>query len=152
MISVDQDVDIQIKIRQAKSGDLEKIYRIEAEAYRSPWSVEGLVSEVASQNSRFFVAELDGKIVGYILIWIVLDELHLLKIATASEYRRRGIASSLIDYVINEFKRASVLYLEVREKNAIARNFYKKLGFVENGIRKNYYGDDNAVLIEKRIK
>jgi len=145
-------VDVQCKIRPAKTSDLEKIYRIESEAYRSPWSVEGLVSEVASQESRFFVAELDGKIVGYIVIWIVLDELHLLKIATASEYRRLGIASALIDYVANEFKRASVLYLEVREKNAIARNFYKKLGFVENGIRKNYYGDDNAILIEKRIK
>jgi [ribosomal protein S18]-alanine N-acetyltransferase len=145
-------VDAQLKIRPAKSGDLEKIYRIESEAYRSPWSVEGLVSEVASQNSRFFVAELDGKVVGYIVIWIVLDELHLLKIATASEYRRQGIASALIDYVEKEYKRASVLYLEVREKNSIARNFYKKLGFVENGVRKNYYADDNAILIEKRMK
>jgi [ribosomal protein S18]-alanine N-acetyltransferase len=145
-------VNIEYKIRAAKSDDLEKIYRIESEAYRSPWSVEGLVSEVASQNSRFFVAEQDGKILGYILIWIVLDELHLLKIATASTYRRHGIASALIDYVVKEFKRASILYLEVREKNTIARNFYKKLGFVENGKRMNYYADDNAVLIEKRIK
>ena len=145
-------MNFEYKIRVAKSDDLEKIYRIESEAYRSPWSVEGLVSEVASQNSRFFVAEQDGKILGYILIWIVLDELHLLKIATASAYRRHGIASALIDYVVNEFKRASVLYLEVREKNAIARNFYKKLGFVENGNRKNYYADDNAILIEKRLK
>jgi [ribosomal protein S18]-alanine N-acetyltransferase len=145
-------VNFEYKIRAAKSDDLEKIYRIESEAYRSPWSVEGLVSEVASQNSRFFVAEQDGKILGYILIWIVLDELHLLKIATASAYRRHGIASALIDYVVKEFKRASVLYLEVREKNTIARNFYKKLGFVENGKRMNYYADDNAVLIEKRIK
>ena len=145
-------MNFEYKIRAAKSDDLEKIYRIESEAYRSPWSVEGLVSEVASQNSRFFVAEQDGKILGYILIWIVLDELHLLKIATASAYRRHGIASALIDYVVKEFKRASVLYLEVREKNTIARNFYKKLGFVENGKRMNYYADDNAVLIEKRIK
>ena len=145
-------MNFEYKIRAAKSDDLEKIYRIESEAYRSPWSVEGLVSEVASQNSRFFVAEQDGKILGYILIWIVLDELHLLKIATASAYRRHGIASALIDYVVNEFKRASVLYLEVREKNAIARNFYKKLGFVENGSRMNYYADDNAILIEKRLK
>jgi ribosomal-protein-alanine N-acetyltransferase len=145
-------VNFEYKIRAAKSDDLEKIYRIESEAYRSPWSVEGLVSEVASQNSRFFVAEQDGKILGYILIWIVLDELHLLKIATASAYRRHGIAGALIDYVVNEFKRASVLYLEVREKNAIARNFYKKLGFVENGNRMNYYADDNAILIEKRLK
>ena len=145
-------MNFEYKIRAAKSDDLEKIYRIESEAYRSPWSVEGLVSEVASQNSRFFVAEQDGKILGYILIWIVLDELHLLKIATASAYRRHGIASALIDYVVNEFKRASVLYLEVGEKNAIARNFYKKLGFVENGNRMNYYADDNAILIEKRLK
>lgn len=145
-------MNIKYKIRAAGSADFEKIYRIESEAFRSPWSVEGLVSEIASPDSRFFVAEIEGRIAGYVLIWPVLDELHLLKIATASAYRRRGIATALIEYVSNEFKKASILYLEVREKNTAARNFYKKLGFVENGVRKNYYADDNAVLIEKRLK
>ena len=118
----------------------------------SPWTVEGLVSEMASPRSHFLVAEHEGKVVGYALVWFVADEVHLLKIATADRFRRCGIATSLIEYIFNRFSQASAILLEVREKNAGARCFYKKLGFVENGVRNKYYPDDNAVLIEKKVR
>jgi ribosomal-protein-alanine N-acetyltransferase len=139
-------------IREAVPADFKSIFKIESEAFKSPWTIEGLLTELVSPRARFIVNEHQGKIAGYALLWVVADELHLLKIATASGYRRRGISSALIAYIINEFKDASVMLLEVREKNVEARNFYKKLGFVENGLRKNYYPDDNAVLIEKQLK
>ena len=145
-------MNVPCNIRPAKCADFERIYRIEAEAFMSPWTVEGLVSEMASSRSHFLVAEHNGKIVGYALVWFVADEVHLLKIATADGFRRCGVASSLIEYIFNKFSRASAILLEVREKNSGARCFYKKLGFVENGIRKKYYPDDNAVLIEKKVR
>jgi [ribosomal protein S18]-alanine N-acetyltransferase len=145
-------VNIDCKIRAAEPGEIDSILKIEKESFKSSWSIEGLVSELSSPNSHFIVAEHEGKIVGYALAWLVIgDEVHLLKLAVASGFRRRGIASALVAYIINEFKTASLILLEVREKNAEARNFYKKLGFIENGMRKNYYPDDNAILIEKRL-
>jgi [ribosomal protein S18]-alanine N-acetyltransferase len=138
-------------IRPAITADFKSIFKIESEAFRSPWTIEGLLTELVSPRARFIVCEHQGEIAGYALVWVVAGELHLLKIATAFGNRRRGIASALIAYIINEFKDASVMLLEVREKNVEARSFYNKLGFVENGLRKNYYSDDNAVLIEKQL-
>ncbi|MFH0975213.1 MAG: ribosomal protein S18-alanine N-acetyltransferase [Spirochaetota bacterium] len=146
-------MNIDCKISAAEPGEIDSILKIEKESFKSSWSIEGLLSELSSPNSHFIVAELDGEIVGYALSWLVVgDEIHLLKLAVSSGFRKRGIARALVAHIINNFKAASVILLEVREKSIEARSFYKKLGFIENGMRKNYYPDDNAILIEKKLR
>ena len=80
----------------------------------------------------------------------VLDECHLLDIATEEKFRRRGIGAALIRELMKRAgeKDGSVIYLEVREKNQAARGLYEKLGFVPVGKRKDYYKypTDDAVL------
>jgi ribosomal-protein-alanine N-acetyltransferase len=140
-------------IRKAREKDAENICKIESESFKNPWTIDAFLNEFRIPYSDIFVAEYNTKIIGYTVSWLVNDELHLHKIAVHADYRRIGIASALIDYLIRAFgKSISIILLEVRQKNTEARNFYKKLGFIENGIRYNYYPDDNAVLIEKMIE
>jgi len=134
--------------------DIEDIYEIELESFKNPWIFDKYVNEFRIPYSQISVAESGGRIVGFSLVWFVNDEVHLNKIAVRYRHRRNRIASSLIDHIIQIAKDAGsrVIYLEVRERNKEARAFYRKLGFTENGIRKKYYPDDNAILIEKMIE
>lgn len=140
-------------IQEAYLEDLETIYQIEVKSFKNPWSYENYLNELGIPFSYTITAKCEKEVIGYALFWIVKDQIHLNKIAVISNYRRRGVADALIDYIITKFKDtgAKIIYLEVREKNSGARKFYEKLGFRENGIRKNYYPDDNAVMIEKEL-
>jgi [ribosomal protein S18]-alanine N-acetyltransferase len=140
-------------IRDARPEDIENIIEIELESFLNPWRIENFVHEFKIPFAYILVTEHKDKIIGYADIWIVNDEIHLNKIAVSTPNRRRGIAGSLISYIITKYDNLGIrkILLEVREKNSEARKFYKDLGFMENGFRKNYYPDDNAILIEKNL-
>lgn len=150
------DVDIhggKCILRPARAEDMAAVYAIEVDSLRSPWSYASFVNELSTSFSRFIVAELPGGIAGYAVAWHVTGEIQLNHIAVKKEYRRRGIARALIDHIVAELRPqgAGVILLEVASKNAAALNFYRALGFAENGTRRNYYPDDDAILMEKRI-
>ncbi len=141
-------------IREARLEDIEEIYEIELVSIKNPWTVDNYISEFEVDFSYFIVAEdVNKKITGFAVSWLVKDELHIHKIAVDPGHRRLGIASGLIGYYIKKFGDTGLktIYLEVREKNKGARAFYKKLGFEENGVRHDYYPDDNAILIQKMV-
>jgi ribosomal-protein-alanine N-acetyltransferase len=81
---------------------------------------------------------------GFVGIWIMVDEAHIINIAVREEYRGNGIGELLIISSINMANKlgASVVTLEVRVSNKIAQNLYGKYGFKEAGIRKGYYTDN----------
>ncbi|MBI4412733.1 MAG: ribosomal protein S18-alanine N-acetyltransferase [Deltaproteobacteria bacterium] len=105
---------------------------------------------VANEVSRFFTARYDGVICGYIIFWLVLDEVHLISIAVHPEYRRRKIASKLFQFMLDYVKPGpKSVYLEVRPSNEDALDFYRKMGFEETGLRKKYYPNgEDAVLMK----
>ena len=86
----------------------------------------------------------------------VLDEAEILEVAVSEDLRRNGIASELMDEVFVWCGKNGIaqIFLEVRESNFAARSYYKKYGFVEDGVRKNYYRDpiENAVLMSKKLQ
>ncbi len=141
----------EYSIREARPDDIESIFEIELECFKNPWRFENYISEFKLHYAYITVAEHQNTIIGFTDLWLVADEIHLNKIAVCEAYRRQGVANALIDYIISKFENIGmrIIFLEVRERNIGARNFYKKLGFQENGIRKKYYSDDNAILIEK---
>ena len=112
-----------------------------------------LESEINNRFSITKTALCDGKTVGYALGRVVADEAELTKIATLSEFRRRGIAEKLLSELLCEMreKGAAACYLEVRSRNLPAISLYKRLGFAEIGLRRNYYSDDDAVLMRKDL-
>ena len=140
-----------ILIRKAVHEDIIRIAELENTIFHSPWSISNLEKERTASFSLFLVGETAaGSIIGYITAWNVQGEIQLNRIAVSSNYRRSGVGTILFNALLNEcipYQPYKIL-LEVRESNTPARNFYRSLGFIENGFRKNYYRDDNAVLLE----
>ncbi len=127
-----------------KPSDLDEVILIERSAFRYPWSSRFFLQELQVQCARSILAEMDGKILGYILFWLLPGEIDIHNLAVHSGYRRRGIARSLLQQVIVEAQSQSRarLTLEVRLSNLPAQKLYRSLGFVTIGIRKGYYSDD----------
>ena len=99
------------------------------------------------QEDKYVIAKKNDEILGYIGYKVVLDELEIMNIVTKKNKRKRGIASNLLSYIIRKNK-VEKINLEVDEKNTTAVNLYKKFGFREVGLRKNYYnGTNNAILM-----
>lgn len=139
-------------IRQALLKDVDAVLEIEGKSYDEPWTKELFLNEFGSDYSNFYVFEEDGNILGYIIFYVVLNEVEIANIAISPECRRRNIASKLLNFVISHNSGAT-FYLEVLHTNIPALNLYKSFGFEVSGIRKNYYGKDkDAILMKLKIK
>ena len=141
-----------ITIRKAAFSDISYVLEIEQENIRS-WTHDQFTEELARNFSVFIVAETEGVIAGYAIAWIVADELQLNSIAVKNSLQGNGIGRMLLEGLEAESRdgAASVILLEVRSRNTGAIDFYMKNGFMKTGRRKNYYGDDDAILMEKKI-
>lgn len=139
-------------IRELKETEVPAIARIEEKCFSNPWSKDSIKSSFANKANRFYVAEKDGVIVGYMGLSISVDEGYILNVATLPEYRRQGIAKALINHIINMYsEKLKFITLEVRPSNTAALKLYECFGFEQVGERKNYYSNpaENAVLLTK---
>lgn len=105
----------------------------------SAWTMDALCSQLEKADSRCVVATEDDTVVGFLAFEQILDEGSIVEIAVLPEYRRRGIARSLIKSAIHSAEGLNVIYLEVRESNSSAIGLYESLGFEKLSVRKGYY-------------
>ena len=96
---------------------------------------------------------IDDNVVGYLEYSLIYDRMEIDDLKVLEEYRKMGIGTRLMSYVISLAiaYRVINITLEVRVSNEIAINLYKKFGFIEVAIRKYYYGDEDGILMEKNI-
>lgn len=122
---------------------------IESESFQDPWSEETLTEEIKNDTIRFLTAFYQEKIVGYCCAQIVCGEAELLRIAVRKEDRNAGVGRCILREIKRRLKEeaAKVLFLEVRETNHPAKQLYQTEGFQEIFIRKNYYGNENAIVM-----
>jgi ribosomal-protein-alanine N-acetyltransferase len=144
-------------------SDALQLYNLDRSCLLSPWTFEGFRDELGHEYSHCWGRRdpQHGIIDAFILSHIILDEAHLLKIGVAVNSRKRGIGGRLLEYAIERYRELGVKYvhLEMRRSNQIAKKFYQSFGFIENGIRPNYYGreegyeqvSEDAILYLKRI-
>lgn len=99
--------------------------------------------------ARIFVYFVDNKIVGYIYYSVIYDRIELNQIEVLFEYRNKGIATILMEKLLEEDLDTT---LEVRIDNEIAINLYRKFGFEKVAIRKGYYNGVDGILMERRVK
>jgi len=135
---------------------LPEVLAIEREAFPAPWTEGMFVQEVEEKwLSRSFVVTADGRVVGYVVAWMLRSEMHILNLAVASAHRRQGIARRLLDHVLGlaDADRCQLVTLEVRVSNESARQLYMTMGFAPVGIRRRYYHDNNedALVMTKRL-
>lgn len=133
---------------------IKDIARLEELCFSEPWSEEGIL-EAYRLGTRFFVAEADKKLIGYIGVKAVVDEGYITNIAVFPEFRRKGAARALLNKVFTfaEEKRLSFVSLEVRPSNTAAVSLYQKTGFKEEGRRKDFYRlpREDALIMTKRF-
>lgn len=146
---------MDIQIRRAAIHDLEQIENIEKTLNHRILSTNILSSTLDKDNYYYFVATLDNKIVGYICLEYLIDHFDLLAIAVLKEYRRKNIASLLLNEFFTTCLELNIsdIFLEVKASNLEAIKLYTKLGFEKISTRKNYYTDTNedAYIYLKRI-
>ncbi len=147
---------MNLEIKKMTSAHIEEIAELEKECFSSPWSEDGLKSELDNNFARFFVALCDGKIVGYIGSHNVLGEVYITNVAVFPEFRRNGVGSALVEYLLDQMKseNAEFVTLEVRKSNLNAVSLYEKCGFEKVGERKKFYGKptEDAILMTNYIK
>jgi [ribosomal protein S18]-alanine N-acetyltransferase len=126
-------------------ADLDEVMAIERSSFRFPWSLGFFRQELQVACARSIAAELDGKIIGYVLFWVLPGAIDIHNIAVHPEYRRRGLARVLLSRVTEDAKSQSIscVLLEVRKSNIVAQKLYESMGFGMTGIRKGYYSDND---------
>ncbi len=144
-------------IRSMKLSDLDKVSKIEQEAFSHPWSKEDFEVELQSNPfALYFVLEDEDVIKAYIGIWMIYEKAQITTIAVDKEFRRQGLSKILMEYLDKLCLENSVeeISLEVRVSNEKAINLYHNFGFKEKGIRKDYYQDnhEDAYLMVKVVK
>ena len=139
-------------IKKLTSDDtdyIEQIFNLEKEIFKSSaFNKSYLDTLIKGDNSFIYVYLIDDKVSGYLMILDSIDVYEILAIATIEEYRNKGIAQELLDKI-----KIKDIFLEVRESNQIAINFYKKNKFKEISIRKNYYSkpNENAIIMKLEV-
>ena len=132
---------------------VEDVLVIEEAAFTNPWTREMYLAELENHGVSFcFLARSDdGRSVGFCSVWRVADELHINNLAVLPEFRRSGIATALLRYVLRHGADSGAhrATLEVRQSNDAARLLYQHFGFTVAGVRRSYYSkpvEDALVL------
>ena len=136
---------MSIVYRRMTLDDVPQVHQIELATFHTPWSYQSFVDEMTTNKcARYIVAEEDGRILGYAGAWLIFDEGHITNIAVTAEARGRGIGKGVTRALMQYAANMGVQYmtLEVRKSNVVAQNLYKKLHFIELGVRKRYYEDN----------
>ncbi|MBI5500884.1 MAG: ribosomal protein S18-alanine N-acetyltransferase [Deltaproteobacteria bacterium] len=145
------------RLRLADPADLPGILAIERASFPSPWTEPMFAEELKNDWSHLWVIEAgpERSIVAFCVFWVAADEIHLLNIAVAPPWRRRGLARHLLTAIIAfaEARVASHVVLEVRPSNTPAQRLYRQFDFRPVGLRPNYYADngEDAILMLRMV-
>jgi ribosomal-protein-alanine N-acetyltransferase len=135
--------------------DVDAVAALEADAFSTPWNAATFLRLMDRPGAELHVMEEDGVIVGYGVLWCILDQGELANIAVAREARGRGLGGRLLAYFMDVARRRGVrrLFLEVRESNVVALRLYSSRGFDQIGRRRDYYErpTEDALVLELRI-
>jgi ribosomal-protein-alanine N-acetyltransferase len=139
--------------------EIDAIVEIEAESFTNPWTREMYLAELENPDVSFFLLARDAerRPVGFCSFWRILDELHINNLAVLPAFRRRGVASALLERVLEHGVRvgARSAMLEVRRSNEAARQLYERFGFTVAGVRHGYYTkpvEDALVLWREHLE
>ncbi|MBQ4105696.1 MAG: ribosomal protein S18-alanine N-acetyltransferase [Clostridia bacterium] len=142
-------------VKKLSSDYVSDILRIDSECFSNPWSEDTVSSLLKNSNACVFGALEGDLLIGYVALEWVLDEGSLTNLAVLPEFRRNGVAESLLQELLAFAESNSLQFvtLEVRASNIPAMSLYRKLGFKEVGKRLRYYSSpiEDALLMTKYL-
>lgn len=134
-----------ITFRRMTLDDVDAVWELEKEAFPTPWSREAFVNEMLANRFAYYIVGENqaSEVIAFCGMWLVTDECHITNVAVTTRARGNGFGEALMREAIRVTREngGRVMTLEVRVSNDTAQNLYRKLGFQEGGIRKNYYTD-----------
>ena len=148
---------VRWKINEMRREHIEQILEIEKQSFLTPWTHGMFLNEFNSPLSYHFVvtrSEEGGDVViGYIIFWMLMEEVHILNVATHPAYRRRRIAHFLLHFALDfAYAKGGIAYfLEVRRGNQAAIDLYRKVGFALWRVREHYYADTGEDALIMRL-
>jgi ribosomal-protein-alanine N-acetyltransferase len=132
----------QFTIRPLGYADLPQVIAVERRAFATPWSLAMFVLELSKPSSICLAALGEGDaLVGYLICSRYADVWHLMNVAVDPPLRRSGIATALMDRLVELAGPRESYTLEVRPSNPAAIALYRRFGFQSAGIRPRYYAD-----------
>ena len=142
-----------MEIRLMTADHVSQVAQLEKLCFRDPWSENSVASELNNPLSLWLVAVEGEKVVGYVGSQSVMGESDMMNVAVHPDFRRQGIGERLILELIDQLENRGnhSLTLEVRASNVSAIALYRKLGFEQVGLRKNYYRNpkEDALILRK---
>ena len=141
---------MNLEFREMTPEDADEVAKIESRSFSMPWDRRAFFEECLNENTFYFVAMIEQKIVGYIGSWIVQGEAQITNIAVDPDFRRRGIGESMLkefESIVKNSLGVAAMTLEVRPSNLSAIHLYEKFGFRSVGRRPRYYVDNNEDAI-----
>ena len=137
------------------SSHVQGVFELSKNSFHIPWSLESISQEITNTIARYVVAidSHSNKVIGFAGMWIIAGEGNITNIAVDADFKRVGIGYNLLSALFDICKKENCpdITLEVRVSNISAINLYKKFGFHEVALRKYYYGDEDAILMEKQV-
>lgn len=147
--------DVTLTIQSLRNDHLKDVAQLDKILFGSSWSLDSFRKEIQNKVSTNFVICNDTIIIGYAITWMIVDELQINKIAVIHDYRNLGVASWMLDFILQQaqLKKLSTAFIEVRRSNESAIHLYQKFGFKEFGVRPKYYDSpkEDALLMQRQI-
>jgi len=155
-----------VRLLPMQECDLDEVLALEQRSFSEPWSRKMFLGELHGNafatnlvlragGAEFGEGVGAGALLGYIMFWVVFEELHIMNLAVCPEARRRGLGTALVRHALTvaAAQGARTALLEVRASNTAALALYRKLGFVQKSVRKGYYDHprEDAVLMMREL-
>ena len=143
---------MNLNIRRMTVEELPAVLELDRMSFSLPWPERSFRFELTDNPaSRCWVAEVEGKMVGMVVVWLIADEAHIATLATHPDFRRQGIARKLLSHALENLRKegARSSFLEVRASNMAAQQMYREFGYEASGRRRRYYkdNDEDAILM-----
>lgn len=141
-------------LRPMERADLEAVEMIEQQSFDDCWSRESFEFEiVGNEFSHPMVLEQEGKIIGFLVYWVMFEQAQIANIAISPAFRGQGLGHVLMEYALQAAKKlgAETFTLEVRPSNEKAKHLYETHGFTFLHRVKSYYSDGEDALVLMRV-
>jgi len=136
----------RLQIEAMRVEDVPAVLQIESVSFTTAWPANAFSNELSENKlAHYYVGRIDGKIIAYGGIWVILEDSHITTIAVEPGHRGRGLGEQMLIHLLDEAmeRGASWITLEVRESNDVAQRLYRKYGFTNVSVRRAYYSDNN---------
>jgi ribosomal-protein-alanine N-acetyltransferase len=144
-----------LTIQRMSREDVDQVARLEKLSFSDPWSKSSFEHELTNRFSIPLVVKSGSAVVGYCCLWHVYEQMEIATIATAPEFRGKGIGGMMIRWILDEAasRGCSSVVLSVRESNLTAIRLYRRFGFVQMDRRKRYYRlpEEDAIIMIKAV-